>query len=138
MATTTETAIPTLEEKTRELCQFILEDPAYAAASGSIDTFQESEEAQKIYRNWQQKAAELHHMHHEGKEPEQSDIVELERLKQVVMDNQIAADFVEAEDSVNDIFGTVMKMVQKTLQNGSIPTEDDLNECCGNSGCGCH
>ena len=138
MSTTTETVIPTLEDKTRELCQFILEDPAFAAAFGSIDAFQEDKEAQGLYKSWQEKAAELHHMHHEGKEPSQSDVVEMERLKQTVMDNSVAADFVEAEDSVNDIFGTVMKLVQKTLQNGQIPTEDEMNECCSSGGCGCN
>ncbi|MDF1754349.1 MAG: YlbF family regulator [Verrucomicrobiales bacterium] len=138
MSTTTETAVVTLEDKTRELCQFILEDPKFAAASGSIDAFQEDKEAQSVYRDWQQKASELHALHHQGKEPEQSDIVEMERLKEIVLDNAVAADFVEAEDAVNEMFSTVMKLVQKTLQNGSVPTEEEMNECCNSGGCGCH
>ena len=136
--TTTETKIPTLEEKTRELCQFILEDPVFAAAQGRIETFLENEDATELYGNWQRKASELHQKHHEGNEPSDDEIKEFEGLKAKVLDHPVAADFLEAEDTVNDMFQTITKMVQKTLQNGKIPTDEDLKECCGNSGCGCH
>ena len=136
--TTTETKVLTLEEKTRELCQFLLEDASYAAAQGRIDAFEEDKEAQDLYRNWQKKGSELHHMHQEGREPGEEDIAEMERLKGLLMDNPVGADFIEAEETLNSMFGKVMKMVQKTLQDGVVPSDEDLDECCGNSGCGCH
>lgn len=136
MSTTTETEIATLKEKTRELCHFILEDPAFASAQGAIDAFQEDEKAQELYRVWHQKAGDLHRKQHEGKKPNAAELAQMDALKTKAMENPVAADFVEAEDLINSIFGTVMKMVQKTLQNGAVPTDEELNSCCG-GGCGC-
>jgi cell fate (sporulation/competence/biofilm development) regulator YlbF (YheA/YmcA/DUF963 family) len=133
-----ETKVPTLEEKTRELCNFLLEDGGYAAAQGKINAFEEDKEAQELYRNWQRKGSELQHMHQEGREPGEEDIAEMERLKGLVMDHSIGSDFIEAEETLNSMFGTVMKMVQKTLQDGAVPSDEDLDECCGNGGCGCN
>ncbi len=118
------------------MCHFILEDPAFASAQAAIDAFQEDEKAQELYRTWHEKAADLHRKHHEGKKATSGEIAQMESLKDKAMENPIAADFVEAEDLINSIFGTVMKMVQKTLQNGAVPTDEELNSCCG-GGCGC-
>lgn len=130
--------VASFEEKTRELCQHLLDDPTFVSAQERIEAFESCEEAQELYHAWQTKTAELHHLHHQGRQPSQADIVEVERLKEAVMDNAVAFDFVEAEDSLNLIFSTVMKMVQKTLQNGRIPTEEELHEhgCCGGGSCG--
>ncbi len=132
--TTTEETIPTLEEKIQDLCQFLLDDPAFVAAQGQIEAFQDDKAAQEVYQAWQAKGAELHQMQHEGRRPSDSDIVEVERLREAALDNSTAADFCEAEDSINEMFGLVMKYVQKTLQNGRMPTEDDINGCCGSGG----
>lgn len=136
--TTTETKVLTLEEKTRELCEFILQDGSYAAAQGRIDAFEEDKEALDLYRNLQRKASELHHMQHEGRDPSEEDISEMDRLRDLLMANPVGSDFMEAEEALNSMFKTVMKMVQKTLQDGSVPSAEELDECCGNSGCGCH
>jgi len=136
MSTTAVTEIATLKEKTRDLCHFILEDPSFASAQGAIDAFQEDEAAQELYRAWQEKAAQLHRKHHEGIKPTSGEIAQMDSLKAKALENSVAADFVEAEDLINSIFGTVMKMVQKTLQNGAVPSDEELNSCCG-GGCGC-
>ena len=130
------TEASTLEEKILELCQFIVDDPAYSEAQGHIEAFESDKSAQDVYRNWQQKAAELHQIHQQGSSPTDADIVEAERLREIVMDNAVANSFCGAEDSLNSIFGTVVKMVQLSLQNGRVPTEADMNECCGSGTCG--
>jgi cell fate (sporulation/competence/biofilm development) regulator YlbF (YheA/YmcA/DUF963 family) len=137
MSTTTLTENEALKEKTREFCHFILDDPSFAAAQGCIDAYEEDEVAQELYNAWQQKAAELHQKHHEGHKPTSKELVEMDLLRSQAMENPVAADFFEAENLINDIFRTVMKMLQKTLQDGAVPTDEELNTCCG-GGCGCH
>ncbi|MEM1295003.1 MAG: YlbF family regulator, partial [Verrucomicrobiota bacterium] len=124
----------TIEEKARELCQFVLDDAGFASAQGRIELFMESEEAKNVYRAWQEKSHELHAKNQQGMQPTEGDVAELESLKAAVLNNPVAVDFVEAENEMNAIFGSVTKLLQKTLQLGQIPTEEDMKEgeCCGN------
>ena len=138
-ASTTLPEFATIEDKAREFCEFVVQDPGFAAARGKIDLFMENEEAKSAYRAWQEKGQQLHQMSHQGAQPSDEDVAEIEMLKATVMANPVAVDFAEAEDHMNSIFGSMVKILQKTLQNGEVPTAEELaeNECCGNSGCGC-
>lgn len=129
----------TIDEKARELCQFVLDDAGFASAQGRIEMFMESEEAKNVYRAWQEKSHEIQQKSRQGMQPTEGDVAELESLKAAVLSNSVAVDFVEAENEMNDIFGSVTKLLQKTLQLGRLPTEEDMKEgeCCGNGGCGC-
>ncbi|MEM7384349.1 MAG: YlbF family regulator [Verrucomicrobiota bacterium] len=132
----------TLEEKVRELCQFILDEPGFSDARGSIEAFLGDQEAQAAYQQWQKKGQELHRMNHEGLSPNEEDINEVQALQKAVMENPVAHQFTQAEEHMNQIFGTVTTMVQKTLQMGRVPTEEEMQDsgCCGGSGgggCGC-
>mgnify|MGYP003677158088 CR=1 FL=1 len=68
-------------------------------------------------------------MGHEGLQPNEEDRNEMDRLREAVLGNEVAAEFASAEENMNAIFGTVTKLLQKTLQLGRVPTEAD---------CGCH
>lgn len=142
MGTTLELA--SVEEKARELCGFVLEQESYRGAWKDIEAFLEDESAKRTYRDWQEKGAEMHHLQHQGIEPSEGELAELERLEGAVMANPLAANFVSAEGQMNRIFGTVTKLLQKTLQMGRVPSPEEMAEhgCCGNhsnhGGCGCH
>jgi len=49
----------------------------------------------------------------------------------------VAIGFAESEEILNGIFGTVTQLLQKTLQLGRVPTEEDLSAGCCGGGCGC-
>ena len=66
--------------------------------------FMENEDAQSAYRAWQEKGQELHQKGHQGVEPTDEDIAEIEMLKATVMANPVAVDFADAEDHMNAIF----------------------------------
>tara|TARA_R110002096_G_scaffold24760_34_gene78110 strand:+ start:2950 stop:3369 length:420 start_codon:yes stop_codon:yes gene_type:complete len=129
----------TIDEKARELCQFVLDDAGFASAQGRIELFMEDEDAKNVYRAWQEKSQELHSKSHQGLQPTEGDVAEIESLKSAVMSNSVALDFVEAENEMNAIFGSVTKLLQKTLQLGRLPTDEDMkeSECCSSGGCGC-
>lgn len=131
----------TVEAKTRELCQFIVEEPSFRVARQKIEAFLTDDDAQSVYRAWQEKGQELHAMGHQGLQPSQDDLDTMESLKETVTGNPVAAEFANAEQEMNDIFGSVTKLLQKTLQLGSVPSEEDMAEsgCCGSGGgCGCN
>ncbi|MFT4638019.1 MAG: cell fate (sporulation/competence/biofilm development) regulator YlbF (YheA/YmcA/DUF963 family) [Verrucomicrobiales bacterium] len=143
MSTDTLIETPSIEAKVRDLCEFIVNQPEFAADRGRIETFLEDTDAQKLFRAWQEKGQELHRMSHEGLQPNEEDQNEMDSLRQAVLANEVAAEFAGAEENMNTIFGTVTKLLQKTLQLGRVPTEADLDEsgCCGGGGgggCGCN
>lgn len=129
-----------LEDKVRELCEFITDSPRFGEARAKIDAFLENDAARETYRAWQEMGHELHRKSHEGYSPTDDELARFESLKNNVMTDPLASAFVEAEDAMNRVFGMVTKMVQKTLQLGRVPTSEDLAEsgCCGGGGCGCH
>ncbi len=136
---------PTIDSQARALCQFIVDRPEFGAARGQIEAFLQSQEAQTVYREWQEKQHELHRMSHEGLQPNDQDLQEIDRLRQGVLDNELASDFIEAEGQMNGIFSSITKLLQQTLQLGRVPTEAEMAEqqsgCCGGGGgggCGCH
>ncbi|CAN5121802.1 hypothetical protein BH23VER1_BH23VER1_33780 [soil metagenome] len=130
----------TIEAKARELCQSILDDPSFTQAHAQIESFLADDRAQAAYQAWREKGQELQRMGQEGLQPNDADLQQFESLKQSVLSNPVAAAFIEAEGALNEIFGSVTKLVQKTLQLGRMPADEDLAEsgCCGGSGgCGC-
>ena len=134
---------PTVESKARDLCQFVVDQPEFAAARSNIEAFLEDAEAQAIYRQWQEKGQELHRMSHEGLQPNDQDVQEMERLRQAVLSHPVASEFADAEGEMNGIFSTVTKLLQTTLQLGRVPTAEEMSAdsgCCGGGGgggCGC-
>lgn len=127
----------TVDTKARELCQFIVDQPEFAAARGNIEAFLENAEAQQIYRAWQEKGQELHRMSHEGLQPNDGDLQEMERLRESVTNNEVASDFTEAESQMNGTFSGVTKLLQQTLQLGRVPSVEEMNPesgCCGGGG----
>lgn len=133
--------LTSVEEKAREFCGFVVEQEAYRDAWKDIEAFLDDEEAKAVYRNWQEKGSEMHRREHQGIVPSLDEVEQLEGLKAAVLANPVAANFMEAEGYMNRVFSVVTKLLQKTLQTGQVPSEEEMSEggCCGgHGGCGCH
>lgn len=133
-----------IDEKARELCELIVDQPAFIQAREHIETFLDDPRAQSVYRLWQEKAQELHRMSHEGLQPNDQDIQKMESLRQAVITDGVASKFIEGEEKLNEIFASVTKLLQETLKLGRVPSEAEMaadSGCCGShggGGCGCH
>ena len=133
------TEATTIEDKVKELCQFVVDDPEFGAAREKISTFLTDKDAQTVYRAVHEKGQALHQMQQQGAQPSDTDIAEFESLKEAAVANDVTAAFMDAEGEMNEIFGTVTKYLQKTLQEGKVPEASDFesSECCNEGGCGC-
>ena len=126
---------PLLNERILDFCEVIAADAGFTAAHERIRVFEEDDSAQEVYGAWQSLASEIQHRYqHEGVKPSPGQLSELEALQQKVGENPVAADFVEANDSMNALFNDVLKTVQKTFQLGRPPTPEEMAECCGSGG----
>lgn len=136
MATTTtpDGTVTSLQDKARELSQFVLDSADYAAAQGKIDIFDGDETAQELYKKWRETEMLLQRKHQEGGEITDSEIKDLESKRDAAIENSVVADFAEAENSLNEMFSTVVKVLQRSLQNGAVPTDEEMDECCGSGG----
>lgn len=126
--------------KTRELCESILQDPGYQGLRRKIDTFLSDENAKRLYRNLAEKGEHLQHKQQQGVKLSSEEIAEYEKERDALVANPIASGFIEAQQNMHEVQETVNQYISKTLELGRVPTEEEMEGCCGGGGghsCGC-
>ena len=136
MSTALET---TVLEKTRELCETIIQQPEFDSVRKRIDTFLINDAARQQYQDLTEKGEYLHHKQQQGVELTKEEIASFEEQRQAFLNNPVAKGFMEAQDESFKMRDMVAKYVTKTFELGRVPTEEDLGggECCNEGGCGC-
>lgn len=137
MATTAEDTV--IVQKTRELCQSILDHPEFQSLRRDIDSFMADDSAKREYQALVEKSEELNHKQHEGVRLSQDEIAAYESQRERVVNNPLAAGFIRAQQEVHGIQESVNKYLSKTFELGRVPSDEELDGggSCG-SGCGCH
>jgi cell fate (sporulation/competence/biofilm development) regulator YlbF (YheA/YmcA/DUF963 family) len=134
METITETAVI---EKTRELCQTILDQPEYQIIRRQVEAFLKNEKAQEQYQMLSSKGEYLQHKQAQNLPLANEEIAEYETHRETFFNNPVARDFVGAQQAIHKMQETVAQYVAKTYELGRIPTADDFDSGdCGPS-CGC-
>lgn len=136
MALTAEDSI--IVQKTRELCQSILEHPDFQNVRKNIDAFMADENAKQEYQNLVERSEELNHKQHQGVRLSDQEINDFQTHRERVVNNPLAANFIRAQQEVHGIQESVNKYLSKTLELGRVPTAEDLEEGSCGHGCGCH
>ena len=131
------TAESAIVQKTRELCQSILDNPEFQSIRKSIDVFMADERAKEAYQSLVEKSEELNHKQHQGVQLTQEEISEYETHRERVVNNPVAADFIKAQQEVHGIQESVNKYLSKTLELGRVPNAEDLDGGNCGHGCGC-
>jgi len=125
-------------QKTRDLCQSILDQPDYRQIRSRLDAFMSNEAARNQYQLVMEKGDALQQKQQFGTPMDNNEIVEFEKNREELLGNSVARDFLEAQQQMHKIQETVMQHVSKTFELGRVPTAEDFSsESCG-SGCGCH
>ena len=129
-------------DKAKELCQAMLDDSKLQSAFKSIDAFMENDGAKEIYAAMQAKAEELHQKQHAGLELSAGEIEEYNKLRDKVVENSTAKDFIDAQEEMHSVQATVNGWLSLTFELGRMPTDADFEEhnsgCCSSGGCGCN
>ena len=130
-----ETAIT---QKTRELCQTILEQPDVQALRLKIETFLSDEEAKSQYQLVSEKGEFLQHKQQQGLPLSNEEIAEFEKQRETLFNNPVARGFLDAQHEMHKMQESVGQYVTKTFELGRVPTSDDFQSGSCGSGCGCH
>ncbi len=129
-----------IEEKTRDLCRTILEQPAFATLRRDVERFLGDESAQKQYEEVSERGRGLHLKQTSGAELGMEEIESFEKLRRALLENPTATAFLEAQQAMNEIQERVNRWISKSFELGRLPGDDELdcdNEGGCGSGCGC-
>jgi cell fate (sporulation/competence/biofilm development) regulator YlbF (YheA/YmcA/DUF963 family) len=129
----------TIETKTTELCQAILEEIKSGGIRQRIDTFLSDATARGAYEALMSKGQALQEKQQHGQPLDPTEIAAFEKDRDSLLKNPVATGFLDAQEEMHELQSTVKKTVAKTIELGRIPTSEELSEggSCG-SGCGCH
>jgi cell fate (sporulation/competence/biofilm development) regulator YlbF (YheA/YmcA/DUF963 family) len=133
--TTTDNAVI---EKTRELCQTILDQPEYQTLRKQVDAFFENEQAQAAYEALSSQGQNLQHKQEQRLPLSGEEIAAYEAQREQFFANPIARDFMAAQQAIHKMQETVAQHVAKTYELGRVPNADDFEAGSCGSGCGCH
>ena len=127
-----------IEEKTRELCQTIVDQPEMASIRRRIDAFLADAGARGQYESVMSKGNALHEKQHGGQTLDGVEIADFERHRDELLKNPAAAGYLDAQEELHQLQHSIQKHVSKTLELGRVPTEADLEAGSCGQGCGCH
>ncbi|MEO0454762.1 MAG: YlbF family regulator [Verrucomicrobiota bacterium] len=128
-----------INEKTRELCQLLLSQPAFQDMRDDIHAFIDDDDAQEKYRQVAAQGRELEVRQIQGEQIPADVVAEFEKIRYDFLENPVARKFIEAQSAMNGVQEQINKYISKSFELGRVPNEEDL-KCeeggCG-SGCGC-
>ncbi len=130
-------------EKTRELCELLLDSPEFHENTSKIRAFFSDDEAKSRYQHFHE-LSELLQQKQQAGELTDADINEYTDTLTALKEDSITGSFMTAEAAMNGIAQQISMHVSKTLEFGRLPTPEELEApqggCCGGSGggsCGC-
>jgi cell fate (sporulation/competence/biofilm development) regulator YlbF (YheA/YmcA/DUF963 family) len=124
-------------QKTRELCQTILEQPTMRSIRERIDAFMGDEQARAQYDGLMNKGQALQQKQQMSLPLTGEEISDFEQHRDTLLQNPVARGFLDAQEEMHNVQQSIQKYVSKTLELGRIPTEDELSSGGCGEGCGC-
>jgi cell fate (sporulation/competence/biofilm development) regulator YlbF (YheA/YmcA/DUF963 family) len=125
-------------QKTRELCQSILEQDGFQSIKRQVDEFLADQTAQDHYQRVVEKANLLQQKQQGGMPMSGEEITEFEQDRSALLENTVAKGFLDAQDAMNRLQSSVNQYLTKTFELGRIPKAEDFDDGSCGSGCGCH
>jgi cell fate (sporulation/competence/biofilm development) regulator YlbF (YheA/YmcA/DUF963 family) len=135
MTTTQENAV---QQKTRELCQAIADQPEFKEMRRQVEAFLSDENAKTQYQSVMEKGELLQHKQQMGAPLSNDEITDFEKDRDALVNNPVARGFLDAQQHMHKVQEAVGQLVAKTFELGRTPTEEDMNGGGCGSGCGCH
>lgn len=130
--------------QTRALCERLAADPQVAELQACVERFLNDDAARLQYQSVHERGEELHEKQHAGLQLGAAEIREFESARDALFENEIARDFLSAQQELEQLRKQIGKYVSLTLELGRVPTGDDFASagggCCGGGGgggCGC-
>jgi len=125
-------------QKTKELCQAILDQPNMQSVRKRVDAFMADEKTRAQYDGLMSKGQALQQKQQMSMPLTGDEITEFETQREALLNNPVARGFLDAQEELHSVQESIQQYVTKTLELGRMPTEEDLNGGGCGHGCGCH
>jgi cell fate (sporulation/competence/biofilm development) regulator YlbF (YheA/YmcA/DUF963 family) len=125
-------------EKTKELCQTILEQPNIRAMRQRIDAFMSDEKSRSQYEGLVNKGQALQQKQQSSMPLTGEEIADFEQDRDALFQNPVARAFLDAQEELHQVQQSVHHYVSKTLELGRLPTAEEASGGSCGHGCGCH
>ena len=122
--------------KTRDLCETIANDSDYRDLLQKVEKFLGDDEARLSYQSVHESGQALNQKQQSGLQLSDSEIAEFEGARTELLNNPIASDFMQAQQSLEALQSSVSRMVGMTLELGRVPTPEDIAKASGGGCCG--
>ena len=123
-------------QKTRELCQALLDQPDVQSMRQRIDAFVADDRAKTQYDALMIKGQALQQKQQLGAPLSNEEITDFEQHREAFVNNPVAKGFLDAQEEMNQLQQSLGQYVTKTFELGRVPGPEDFNSC--GHGCGCH
>ena len=128
----------TVTQKTRELCEAILEQPEYQAARKNIEAFLADDKSRAQYDGLTIKGQALQQKQQQALPLTGEEISAFEKERDALLANPVARGFLDAQEQMHEFQETVNQLLSKTLELGRVPNPEETDSGGCGSGCGCH
>ncbi|HYV31213.1 MAG TPA: YlbF family regulator, partial [Candidatus Binatia bacterium] len=112
-ATTEETVVI---QKTRDLCQSLVDQPEFRLIRQRIEAFLTDDSAKQQYQLVMEKGDALQQKQQFGMPLDNGELLEFEKNRDVLLSNPVARDFLDAQQQMHKIQESVMQYVGKTFE----------------------
>ena len=125
-------------QKTRELCQTLLDQPDVQSMRQRIDAFVADDRAKTQYDTLMTKGQALQQKQQLGTPLSNDEITDFEKHREAFVSNPVAKGFLDAQEEMNQLQQSLGNYVTKTFELGRVPGPEDFDAGSCGHGCGCH
>jgi cell fate (sporulation/competence/biofilm development) regulator YlbF (YheA/YmcA/DUF963 family) len=124
-------------QKTKELCQAILDQPNMPSIRQRMDAFMADETTRAQYDGLMTKGQALQQKQQMSMPLSPEEIADFERHKESLLNNSVARGFLDAQEELHQVQESIQQYVSKTLELGRVPSDEEMSEGSCGHGCGC-
>jgi cell fate (sporulation/competence/biofilm development) regulator YlbF (YheA/YmcA/DUF963 family) len=124
-------------QKTKELCQAILDQPNMPSIRQRMDAFMADETTRAQYDGLMTKGQALQQKQQMSMPLTPEEIADFEQHKESLLHNSVARGFLDAQEELHQVQESIQQYVSKTLELGRVPSDEDMSEGSCGHGCGC-
>jgi cell fate (sporulation/competence/biofilm development) regulator YlbF (YheA/YmcA/DUF963 family) len=124
-------------EKTKELCNVLVNQASFKELQAQIQDFMDSSEVQEMYKGLGDKQGILQQKQEAGMPLTDEEIADFNQDREAVLANPVAKGFIDSQQSMKDLQKTLTAYLSLTFELGRCPTADEVDESQNASGGGC-
>ena len=124
-------------EKTKELCNVLVNQASFKELQAQIQDFMDSSEVQEMYKGLGDKQGILQQKQEAGMPLTDEEIADFNKDREAVLANPVAKGFIDSQQSMKDLQKTLTAYLSLTFELGRCPTADEVDESQNASGGGC-